>query len=81
MEEILHEGYMARFGIPGHLAEVVDGVRFLVHLHRHKFEAACSLCWIQQRRPGSARKKDEKHISQNIYTLVLWHIILLINGK
>ena len=32
------------------LAEVVDGMRFLVHLHRHKFESACplchNLCWV-----------------------------------
>ena len=27
-------------------AEVVDGMRFLVHLHRHKFESACALCYI-----------------------------------
>ena len=58
-------------GIPGHLAKVVDGVRFLVHLHRHKFEAACSLCWIQQRRPGSAMNKMSAPTSTLWYSSIL----------
>ena len=72
---------MARFGILGHFAKVVDGVRFLVHLHRHKFEAACSLCWIQQRRPGSARKKDVEKPSAITPTLWYYGILMENNGN
>lgn len=69
------KGIWQGFGIPVHLGKVVDGVRFLVHLHRHKFEAACSLFWIQQRRSGSARKKDE---NMSARTSTLWYSSILV---